>query len=171
VQRPLANKVIRELRHAHELQEQGKHLEAAAIFEQLARKAQLRILPQFPQLLLQAGKSNIQGGDHATGVDQIKTALGVLVEFGRSERVAHLQPGLRALFIEYGLEPSWQDIHNFLQDVGIGSQTRPLQGLRLPSKCPYCGANLVPEELDDISSEAAVCGYCGSNVQASERNP
>ena len=171
VPRPLATKVIRDLRRAHQLKEQGNHLEAAAIFEQLAGKARLQSRPQYPQLLLQAGRSHIQGGDPEKGAGQIKTALGVMVEVGRLESIARLQPGLRALFMEYELGSSWQDIQTFIQQLGIGSQTRLSKELKLPSKCPYCGASLVPGELDEISSSAAVCGYCGSTVQAGESNP
>ncbi len=169
--RPLANKALRELKRAHLLKEEGRHLEAAIIFEQLALGAQMRNLPQHPLLLLQAGRSHIQGGKPEKGVHQIKTAIGVLVETGQAGRAAQLRPGLQALFETHNLESSWQEIENLLQQAGVGPQPHTINGLKLPSKCPYCGASLVPEELGEVTREEAVCGYCGSYVQAGDKTP
>ncbi len=41
-----------------------------------------------------------------------------------------------------------------------------IRTVRLPSKCPSCGATLSPEDIDWIGPLEAKCAYCGGVVHA-----
>jgi hypothetical protein len=160
-------RVRRELRLAHSLAENGQFLESANIFERLAQAAQSRGLPQYSQLLIQAGRARINGGETSAGAERIKTGIRALLDAGRIERVSRLRPMLQEFFHLHGLDSEWQAIQSQLDEVGLlNSATPHLTDLRLPAKCPYCGGSLIPEELEEVGVRGAICGYCGSLVQA-----
>ncbi len=163
--------IRRELRHAHELGEQGQFLESAAAFERLAQASQARGLPQYPQFLIQAGRAKINGGDHDAGIERIKAGIRALLDAGQLERIARLRPCLREFFLSQKLDVGWQEIQLLLDQAGISTPiTSRVPSGRLPSKCPYCGASIIPEDLEEVGTKDARCGYCGSRVQA-EKSP
>ncbi len=36
---------------------------------------------------------------------------------------------------------------------------------RLPAKCPYCGGNVLPNEVEWVDERCATCTYCGSPLE------
>lgn len=167
--RRLEQRVRHELRRANELVESGQFLEAADVFEHLAAIFRKRGMPQFPQLLIQAGRARINGGDQETGTERIKTGIIALLEGGRLVRLARLRPGLQEFFLSRKLDAGWQEIQRLLDQAGLSTPTPArVQTARLPAKCPYCGASIILEELEESNTKDAICGYCGSLVQADE---
>ena len=45
-------------------------------------------------------------------------------------------------------------------------ETTEIRTLRLPAKCPSCGASLSQEDIDWVGALEAECNYCGAVVKA-----
>jgi hypothetical protein len=37
---------------------------------------------------------------------------------------------------------------------------------KLPAKCPQCGGNVLPDEIEWVDEHSAICDYCGSLIQS-----
>ncbi|MHA1770109.1 MAG: hypothetical protein ACTSYL_11570 [Candidatus Thorarchaeota archaeon] len=48
----------------------------------------------------------------------------------------------------------------------VRSDGADLRTVRLPAKCPSCGASLSPEGIDWVGPLEAKCSYCGATVRA-----
>ncbi|MGV9169956.1 MAG: hypothetical protein ACOC38_08480 [Promethearchaeia archaeon] len=46
------------------------------------------------------------------------------------------------------------------------SDSSSMQSVRLPEKCPSCGASLSHEAIDWVGPLEAKCSYCGATVHA-----
>jgi hypothetical protein len=166
--RPLGNRARRLLLQAHALQQSGQQAEAAAIFDQLAEAARRRKLPQYPLLLLQAGRAHIMAGDKQGGIALLTASFQSLISIGQLGRLRKLAPGVQRFLQSQGMQPAWEQLNTLLLEAGISMDNAVDMASgppRLPSKCPYCGGTLNPSELERTSSGDALCLYCGSVVQ------
>ncbi|MFN2274381.1 MAG: TFIIB-type zinc ribbon-containing protein [Anaerolineales bacterium] len=165
---PLGLPARRLLRRAHQLQAAGQHLDAAQLFEQLAEGARVRELPQYPQLLLQAGRAFILAGEKERGSADLMKAFQVLADRGQGEALRRIAPRIHQFLARNQLDDVWQSIQNMLEahQLDIDSSWSEKPGpAPLPSKCPYCGGTLNPSEVERTPGGGAVCMYCGSIVQ------
>lgn len=166
--RPLGVRARRMLLQAHALQQTGQHAEAAALFDQLAQGAQQRNLPQYPQLLVQAGRAHILAGDQEDGIARLTNAFQSLIDLARVEHLRKLAPSVQRFLQSQGMETAWDPLETMLIDAGIsldGLEVVATTPDRLPPKCPYCGGTLNPSEVERTSGGDALCLYCGSVVQ------
>ncbi|MEJ2012473.1 MAG: hypothetical protein P8X64_09665 [Anaerolineales bacterium] len=166
--RPLGVRARRMLLQAHTLLQAGKHADAAALFDQLAQGAQQRNLPQYPQLLVQAGRAHILAGDQEDGIVRLTDAFQSLIDLARVERLRKLAPSVQRFLQSQGMEPAWAQLETMLMEAGIsidGPEFEVTVPDRLPAKCPYCSGTLNPSEVERTSGGDALCLYCGSVVQ------
>jgi hypothetical protein len=169
--RPLGARARRLLLQAHQFLAAGQQDAAADIFEQLAEGARQRDLPQYPQLLLQAGRANILSGATDRGTAQIKTAFEFLLTHGREAQVRRLAPGVRTFLQSHELDSTWKALEQLLHEAKLhidSGMPAPAEAGRLPSKCPYCGGTLNPAEVEWALVGGAICTYCGSVVQGED---
>lgn len=166
------------LRRANDLMASGQYAEAAEIFDQFARGAEMRNGPRAPHFFLQAGRCRILAGQVAAGMTALMHGLALLAKRGETQ---HLHAaGKRAV------EELRQ--HNLLKEADAveallahnlpagftpatpgtpGATTAaPVQPKRLPTKCPSCGGSLIAEEVTWLDDATAECPYCGSGVRA-----
>jgi hypothetical protein len=157
---------LQRLRRAHAWLEAGEHLRAAAAFDELAAGAQARRLPQGAWLMLQAGRAWLLAGRPDHSQPRFQEGLRLLEEQGdrdRAQLVAHqiiVELERRGLADQASSIASWRS----------GPGDRPMAArdiqLSLPAKCPYCGASVLPGEVDGYAEGQAMCAYCGSVISA-----
>jgi hypothetical protein len=81
-----------------------------------------------------------------------------LERLGYSEDAAKIKAWLDETLRDHPITPR-------ADENGISRLKRPL---RLPEKCPYCGATIHPDLVEVIDEMTVECLYCGSVVQAEE---
>ncbi|MEW6716228.1 MAG: hypothetical protein AB1345_01805 [Chloroflexota bacterium] len=160
------------IRRAHHLMQQGRFGEAGDIFEQLARGAEERGIPRAAQLYLQAAQARFKEGNGQTGYKLLRHGLELLANAQRWPLL--LQAGRRSLetLRELNHPQMATEIENWLKAT-LPERVEELQpsGAKpktLPPKCPFCGGNVRPDEVEWMDTTTAECMYCGSPIQAAE---
>jgi DNA-directed RNA polymerase subunit RPC12/RpoP len=171
--RPLRQRAARiamdRLRTAHSLLEQGKPQEAAAIFAEIADAAANRDIPRAAAINLQAGRAYIAANDVETGLEQIRHGLEMMASTGQVARLPYIGRRVLAELRERGLVEEAQAIEAEIQSLlskhglSLAKDIDTTDEGRLPVKCPYCGGNVQPNEVEWLRHQA-VCDYCGSRL-------
>lgn len=169
---PAAREALQRLRQAHELMMKGKPAEAAVIFDELAVSASKRILPRAPQLLLQAGRAWIEAGETERGITKLKDGLKLMEKMKQFRRLPIVSQRVIAELRDRGFTNQANEIeaeikatlatHDLLFAAVPGAMGKP----HLPDKCPYCGGNVLPNEVEWIEERYPTCIYCGSPLEA-----
>jgi hypothetical protein len=169
---PAARKALQRLRQAHELMTKGKHAEAAVIFDELAAGALKRNLPRAPQLFLQAGRAWIEAGETKRGIAKLKDGLKLMENMKQFRRLPIVSQRVIAELRDRGFTKQANEIEAEIKNTLAthGLSFAPVPGAmgkpRLPAKCPYCGGNVLPNELEWIEERYPTCTYCGSPLEA-----
>ena len=170
--RPLVPPVVRRrLERARRLVEQQHFLEAAGIYDQLARGAYAhgRIRPGI-HMDLQAGRCYLLGDDVENAQTIAVRAAHRSSAFGRP----HLCQAL-VMKIDHHLERNGGDAEGFREEIASVLGTTDFQQAdgfqrrfekRLPGSCPACSAPLHPEETEWVADDRVTCPYCGTIVLA-----
>ena len=169
---PIPPVARRRLARARQAIEQGRFIEAARIYEELARGAYAhgRIRPGI-HVDLEAARCYLRGDD----LDGAQTTA-----LRASERAIALgRPGLCRPLVEqvaHRLEQEGRDAAAFREKIAAVLEapvSHPLlkPGTRdaqqhLPGSCPACSAPLHPEALEWVAEDRVACPYCGSIVVA-----
>jgi len=159
--------------NANRLEESGHYRDAGEIFERLARGAQQRgILKHAPFLYLRAAHCYLHASQADHALNLMKQGLQLLEDTRRWQALS--KAGERSIqeLEELGHTQAasetrvWLD--KILQDhpeaVQAASVT-PQPALKLPEKCPFCGATIRSDQVEWIDQDTAECLYCGSAVQ------
>jgi DNA-directed RNA polymerase subunit RPC12/RpoP len=172
--RPLRQRAARiavdRLRMAHSLLEQGKSREAAAIFSEIADAAADRGIPRAAVLNFQAGRAFIAANDVETGLVQIRHGLEMMASTGQVARLPNIGRRILAELRQRGLIEEAQAIEAEIQTLlsnhglSLAMAVNTADEGRLPAKCPYCGGNVQPDEVEWLQHQQAVCAYCGSRL-------
>jgi hypothetical protein len=137
----------------------------------LAIEAEARNLPQFPKLYLQAARARFLAGQREMGEKHLRHGLNQLADMGRwallnratRQAILTLQQ-LQYTDLATEIENWLQEILPELPEPGEAIPHRPSR--KLPPKCPYCGGNVLPNEVEWLDEHMAECDYCGSPLQA-----
>lgn len=158
------------LREAHTLLAQGKAEEAAAIFSQLAKAAAKRGIPRAAQLYLQAGRAIIAAEDVESGLNHIRQGLTMMAETNQMARLPNVSRRILNELRDHGLVEEAKvletEIQTLLSKHGLSLATSADLTVKrnLPAKCPYCGGNVHPDEVEWVRQQQAMCAYCGSRL-------
>lgn len=171
--RPGAN-ANRRLALAHRLMNKGQYLQAANLFEELARGAVRFKIPRAPFLFLQAGRGFLFGGQSSKGFAMIRRGLKMLADadrWGELYRVGH-----RAVeeLAEKGYQSESERLQSWLEETlpekseQVVETKSNLQSKRpiLPTNCPKCGGAVDPKAVEWQDEITAQCLYCGSAIRA-----
>lgn len=182
---PLAEIARQALQNAHRMMDAGDYIPAAETFERLAEGAQARgMLQRAPQLYLQAGRARLLANQPQKGYDLVRKGLlllaqterwGSLHRFGSAAvaQLSQLGQAEKATQLQSWLETMLKDHPEALQEADIPSpavgtkQAGTVQAAktpRLPAKCPFCGANMRPNEVEWLDDQTGECPYCGSPI-------
>ncbi len=158
------------LQKAHALLAQGKPEEAAAIFSELADAAAARGLPRAALINLQAGRAFLAADEVETGLERIRHGLTMMASTGQVVRMPNISRRILAELRGRGLKEEAQameaEIQKLLSKHGLSlaMAVDAADEGRLPAKCPYCGGNVQPDEVEWLQHQQAACAYCGSQL-------
>lgn len=161
--------MMRGIQRAHQLMAQEDYIQAAELFERLARNASRHGLRHTPQLYLQAGRARILAGSIDAGMKNLHEAMVQFSTSGQTGRMPHVTlrviQELRSQGLMNEAEALEAQARELLSVEHISMEPHAEDpGESLPSKCPYCGAIVHPKEVEWIDSRHAVCSFCGSVV-------
>jgi hypothetical protein len=163
--RPIPPAVQEAERHLQE----GRFLEAARLFEDLALRAAGRgNWGPAAHLHLRAGLSFLEAGQVKPAVEHGRQALGAILRAGRPAQARHLFQQILQALESHGYHEQAETLR---QEVaarlgGALPPGPPGPRLQLPAHCPQCGAPLRPGEARSLRPDVVQCSYCGALVQA-----
>ncbi len=161
------------LRRAHQLFAAGQYSEAAAAFEELARRAEQRDGPRAPLFYIQAGRARILVGEIPLGMGHVKNGLSQLAGQGRFGQFYKAGQRISQELKSRGYLKESKEIAallgaNMPAIAELPTERQPdITRLTLPTNCPSCGGPLRPDELEWYDDRSAECSYCGNPVNAS----
>ncbi len=170
---PLEPNARQELMRANRLMEIGDFKNAAALYEKLAHMVQnLGRVRQAAHLYVQAARARLLGGQVQPVEDLLKQGLSIFAQagfWGPFERVGNRAVGELQ---QHNQPQIADDLTKWMQGL---LKSRPVNAApegkissprSLPLKCPSCGANIKPNDVDWIDEQRAECNYCGSILAA-----
>ena len=168
----LPSKIHSDLRRANQLSEQGDHINAGVIFEELAERAlDHGLLRHAPMLLLQSAQAYVLAGEKEKGINLARKGLDMLADAHRWGKLNIIGQRLVDTLAANGYTKESERIQDWLSKTLRGhstSRSTPDKARsQLPPKCPYCGATIRSDEVSWIDNKSAECAYCGSAVPTS----
>jgi tetratricopeptide (TPR) repeat protein len=174
------------LGRAQRLLEEGRHQEAAPIFERLAEGAAGRgMWSRAGDLALQAARCYLEAGQVEPALKRGRQALHLYGRGGLIGKVQSILPKMvqalenkgyheQAQALRAEVEARLADRPPELRAVSPGPAERwpsvfhhPKTTPReLPAQCPSCGAPVRSDEVTWVDQTSAECPYCGSVVKA-----
>jgi len=167
--RGLGSNAPQNVQRANALMAEGKYMDAAGLFEEMARINESRI-GRAPFMHLRAGEALSLAGELDQGLDQFKLGMSQLAEVEKWQPLHNTGQRFINELRKAGHPQEAQEIVDYLKQV---QSTMPQGSLEtiphravLPAKCTGCGAPVRPDEvkwLDDVTAE---CSFCGSTLRA-----
>ena len=162
------------LKQAQLLMSQGRFDDAAHLFEELARGAQLRKIPHDARLFLSAGHCRLQTGAIEPAMQNFRQGFSILAN--RENGPGLQRAGLRVTreLVEKGFQSQAESLREeffggltFTQPPSLDAieEAPAFSRAQLPSSCPACGGNLRSDEVDWIDESTAECTWCGTSVK------
>jgi len=162
------------LKQAQFFMSQSRFEEAAFLFEELARGAQLRRIPHDARLFLTAGHCRLQTGAIEPAMQNFRQ--GFLILASRENGLGMQRAGLRVIreLVEKGFQSEAESLRmeffpglTFTQPPSLDAiKGRPsFSRGQLPSICAACGGVLRSDEVEWIDEATAECTWCGTSVK------
>jgi len=167
--RGLGSNAPQNVQRANALMAEGKYLDAADLFEEMARFNESRF-GSAPFMHLRDGEALSLAGQLEQGLDRFKLGLSQLAEAGKWQPLQNIGQRFISELRKAGHNQEAQEIVDYLKQV---QSTMPQGSLEtiphravLPAKCPGCGAPVRPDEVKWLNNVTAECGYCGNTIRA-----
>jgi hypothetical protein len=151
--------------------ESENYSRAGIIFEELGVAAIGRGIPRAPQLFLQAGRAQLLAGAATHGTDLLIKGTRIMSKMGQADRLPIVSRRILSELHEFSMDQEYRMFESELRrllselDLKIAHNNRVESHSKLPSKCPYCGGKIHPDEVDWHNNYSATCDYCGSFVE------
>lgn len=164
------------LMKAHRLFDEGEFQKAAKLYNELAKKATERGIPQAPNLYLRAAAALLKAGDPEEAVEIVKTGLGILVARQKwlqlkkagsltVERLMNEGQDDLAAEIQAWLEEQIPD-HVKNSDAWQMTAVAARSGsVKLPTTCGQCGGPVNLKEIEWFDTNNPICSYCGAVLE------
>jgi hypothetical protein len=159
---------LRKIREANALLARGEYAKAAAIFEDLAKKAADRGIERTPNLALQSARAWLESGETERGMQLIRMAIEYMHRTGQLRKLHNMSTRIVSELRSRELTKEAAEIEAEIRELMAGidvSAFEPMQvgkSAQLPAQCPQCGGNVRRDEVEWIDATSAVCDYCGS---------
>ena len=158
------------LQRANELMAIEDYPGAARAFEELAQAAGDRNGAVVPYLYMQAGMARTLAGQVPAGMVHIKQALALFAARGEWLKFQRNRRRVIEQLNNLGLNNEIKTLETFLlEEFPAELEDSPdifeqvnQASVKLPTKCPGCGAPLRSDEVEWVDSNTAECPYCGT---------
>ena len=161
----------RMMRRAHRSMELGEHINAATLFEKMAREAHdHNRLRQATILYLQAGRGYILAGDIRQAEAQLWLGLEILIKSGNWVQIHHIGQRVIHELEEWEQPQLAENVKEWLVQKMPNNFTPTLhrrvasKHVHLPLKCTSCGGGILQEEIKWQDSNTGECPYCSSTI-------
>lgn len=167
----IRKRALQRLNLAHNLLENEEFEQAGAAFEDLGNLALRRRAPRAAQLFLQAGKAYLMAGNSQLGTDMLITGLRLVPRMGPPRKTPiigrRILDSLREMELHHEYRVVENELNQLLETYELKRDIKVdiRSDLQLPSKCPYCGGTVHPNEVDWVNENSVECNYCGSIVE------
>jgi DNA-directed RNA polymerase subunit RPC12/RpoP len=171
---PMDAHARQDLQRANRLMEIGDFVNAAFLYEKLARQVHdLGRSRQAAHLYIQAARARILASQVQPGLDVFQQGLSIFAQAGLWE--AFERVGSRAVdeLRQLDQPQAAQDLEHRLDAMRQNhppsmtpAEMKESLHRALPLKCPSCGATVRPDEVEWIDEDRAACDYCGSLLTA-----
>ncbi len=167
--------LLQRLAEAHQLLNQQRYVQAADLFEELARGAQIRDPNRAPQLYLQAGRACLLNRDVDRAMRLVYHGLGLLAAEARWPKLIKLSHFVALELHDQDLPTQaaalqdWVNAHVSAAGAAPDQEeaSRPAEAHPLlPLTCPSCGGPLRPDEIEWTDAVTAECQFCGSMIRS-----
>lgn len=170
IRRTLSQNVPPILQEANFAFDKGEYGRAAELYENIARTADARGSPRASLFHLQAGRARIHADQVTLGIPSLKRGLELFAQRGQLAKLNHYSDRVIAELKEHHLDDEAGEMESMLRRLAppmpaFEAQKVPPGAARLPARCPACGAQLRPDEVEWFNETIAECAYCGSPVQ------
>jgi hypothetical protein len=94
----------------------------------------------------------------------------MLLTAGRYQPFAKAEERVLEQLVSMGYQDQAAQLQAELETLKAGkpipSIPAPVANPKLPAKCPYCGGNILPDEVEWLDKTTPGCSYCGSPLQS-----
>ncbi len=165
---PLAAEQLAILVQANQLLAQGRPLEAAPRFAQVAQAMQSSGHPRrAANLYARAAHAYADGDDGANALANAKEALQLFNQANMPSRLATFYANITRKMSSHGMTTAVDELER-----GYGSRMAPpavpphrLHAV-LPTNCPKCGAPVHTEDATWVDENTLECEYCGALIRS-----
>jgi DNA-directed RNA polymerase subunit RPC12/RpoP len=118
-------------------------------------------------LYLQAGRARVLGNEVEAGLEELGRGFNMLAADGDQAR---LQAVAGRILAELGRLGHPELVGELSRRFGLPQDSASRSTISggkenpLPAKCEHCGANLHPDEVEELKDGSVVCAYCGSRI-------
>ena len=164
------NPVEQKLQIANQMLDEGKFGSAAALFHELAVGATNQSGPRAPIFLIQEGFCEMRAGNTEAGFERSMEGLTMLKNQKLLAQLARIGTLLENQLMQINRVDLANQVKAFLASSGIKTKLakktqREIPNIKLPLKCPACGAGINPAEVEWIGADTIECLYCGKLIR------
>jgi hypothetical protein len=169
---PLGPDLMTTLIQANQLQAEGKPLEAARLFAQLATAMQARQHPhRAANLYTRAAHAYADARDAEHALACARQALQLFAQTRMARRAAAFHANITRKMTGLGMTAAASDLEREFgaQIAALPAEPQPATPLRhdlLPTHCPKCGAPVHTEDATWVDDRTLECEYCGAYIRS-----
>ncbi len=171
---PINQEQLSMLVQANQLLSQGKPLDAAPLFAQLAQAMQAGNHPRrAANLFTRAAHSYADGNDASTALTYSRQALALFLQYKMFARAKTFYTNITRKLSNHAMKQAVESLQSDFGTqiaalpVAVGPQTAAkTRHALLPTNCPKCGAPIHSEDSTWVDENTIECGYCGSLIRS-----
>jgi hypothetical protein len=171
---PMQMSARQDLQHANQLMENGDFVNAALLYEKLARRVHDIGRPrQAAHLYVQSARARWLANQVDAGLENLKQGLSIFSQADLWEPFERVSARALEELRQQSQSSAVQELTSWLVTIRqshpssvMPSEPQKTSHPSLPVKCPSCGATVRPDEVEWIDETHATCNYCGSTLAA-----
>jgi hypothetical protein len=168
---PLSANQLADLVKANHLVSEGKPLDAARLFADMADELQRSNHPRrAANLYARAAHAFADGNNEQAALEKARKALALFTQFRMVGRTTMFFSNITRKMTVKGMKVAAEALQ---QEYGIQITPMPLESRQenrrqsglLPTNCPNCGATVHRDEVEWVDDNTVECEYCGTLVR------
>ncbi len=169
---PLNNEQMAQLVKANQLVAQGKPLQAAALFVQVAQAMQASNHPRrAANLYTRAAHAFVDGNEGPSALNYSRQALALFIQVNMPMRARTFYSNITHKMGNRGMNGALETLQSEFeaQMTALPAGPAPAAPTRhgmLPTNCPKCGAPVHTEDANWVDENTLECEYCGAFIRS-----